>query len=56
MFDPSGSLTGGSRSKNPSILARLGELCDAEGALREEKMALEKVKQEMEKIKTEAIK
>ena len=32
-FNPSGTLTGGSRGRNLPVLARLNDLCDAEGHL-----------------------
>ena len=56
MFDPSGTLTGGSRPQTASILAKLGELCEAEAALQHQDAALREVGAELESIQAEAAK
>lgn len=56
MFDPSGTLTGGSRPQTASILAKLGELCEAEAALQHQDTGLRAVGAELESIQAEAAK
>ena len=56
VFDPSGTLTGGSRPHTASILARLGELCEAEAALQQKETEHRQVQGELESIQSEATK
>ena len=56
VFDPSGTLTGGSRPQTQSILAQLGELCEAEAALQEQDRALTSLEKELTSIQAEAAK
>ena len=56
VFDPSGTLTGGSRSQTTSILACLQELCEAEATLQQQTAALKEVEEELESIQAEATK
>lgn len=56
VFDPSGTLTGGSRPKTASILAQLQELCEAEARLQEHNVALRHIQQELDAIQSEAAK
>ena len=56
VFDPSGTLTGGSRPKTTSVLAQLQDLCEAEGRLQEQQATLRHVLQQLEAIQTEAAK
>ena len=53
-FNPSGTLTGGSRNKTSSVLTQLQELCEAEGRLQENVAALQQVQQELDTIQFEA--
>lgn len=56
VFDPSGTLTGGSRPHTASVLAKLGELCEAEAALQQKEAELRQVERELESIQSEAAK
>ena len=56
VFDPSGTLTGGSRPHTHSILTQLGELCEAEGALKEQATALQALERQLTSVQAEAAK
>ena len=56
VFDPSGTLTGGSRPQTTSILAQLEQLCETETSFQEKAAALKGVEQELEKIQSVASK
>jgi structural maintenance of chromosome 2 len=56
VFDPSGTLTGGSRSHSASILAKLGGLSEAEATLRQKEAELQQVERELASIQSEAAK
>lgn len=56
VFDPSGTLTGGSRPHTASVLAKLGELCEAEATLQQNEAELRAVEKELENIQSEAAK
>ncbi|XP_074652125.1 structural maintenance of chromosomes protein 2-like [Tubulanus polymorphus] len=49
-FDPSGTLTGGSRSQNQAILARLTDLNEAESKLQQKQAELNHVEKELSSI------
>ncbi|XP_072173354.1 structural maintenance of chromosomes protein 2-like [Diadema setosum] len=53
-FDPSGTLTGGSRGNNSSVLRKLSELQEAEAALAEEQRKLDAVKKELATLRGSA--
>nr|QIC49989.1 structural maintenance of chromosomes protein 2 [Actinia equina] len=54
VFDPAGTLTGGARSSSVSILAKLGELKEAQDKLKEKSNELEKVVKELNNCKSVA--
>ncbi len=56
VFDPSGTLTGGSRSNAASVLAKLGELCEAEALLQQREAEGREVERELQSIQGEATK
>lgn len=56
VFDPSGTLTGGSRPKTSSILAQLQDVCEAESKLQEHGTAIRQTQGELDAIQPEATK
>ncbi len=54
VFDPSGTLTGGSRSHTSSILTQLSELCERESALRKQEAALRDLDIQLANMHTQA--
>ena len=54
VFDPSGTLTGGSRARTSSILTKLQELLDCEGEVQEKEGELRGVVSQLEKVKSVA--
>jgi len=55
-FNPSGTLTGGSRNRSSSTLSQLQELCEAEQRLRESETEMGVVRQELQDLQAEASK
>lgn len=55
-FDPSGTLTGGSRPHTQSILTQLGELCAAEAALQEHQQVLGGLEEQLVSCQSQAAK
>ncbi|PIK39131.1 putative structural maintenance of chromosomes protein 2 [Apostichopus japonicus] len=53
-FDPSGTLTGGARTKGANVLAKLSELQEAEEALNTNRGELEKIDSELNKFRSSA--
>lgn len=50
VFDPSGTLTGGSRAPTSSILTKLQELFDCEESLQEKERELQDVMLKLDKV------
>ncbi len=55
-FNPSGTLTGGSRNKSSTVLSQLQELCEAEGQLHQHKEELKRVQHELDALQVDATK
>ena len=55
-FDPSGTLTGGSRPHTQSILTQLGELCGAEAVLQEQQLVLGNLEKQLTSCQSQAAK
>ncbi|KXJ24162.1 Structural maintenance of chromosomes protein 2 [Exaiptasia diaphana] len=56
IFDPSGTLTGGSKEKRKPILSKFDELIQAQNEIKNIENKLQKLKQEIENCKNVAVK
>ena len=54
VFDPSGTLTGGSRPRTSSILTQLSELCEREVALQKQEAALRDMDRQLASMHSQA--